>query len=224
VTVGVILPSYNVGAHLQVLLSEIHEQQPDSQILVVDDGSSDETAAIAESSGVHLVRHPVNRGKGRALQTGYSYALDHGWEWVYTMDADGQHLPAEMDRFLEAARRHGWDIVVGTRMADTATMPWLRKATNRLTSSIISRLCGFSVPDSQSGYRLFRTACLSGLSLKTWHYEAESEILVRLARRGFRIGAVPIATVYAGQSSSIRPLLDTWRFTRLVARLLVDRR
>ena len=98
-------------------------------------------------------------------------------------------------------------------------MPWLRRATNRVTSCVVSRLAGVPIPDSQSGFRLFRTACLQGLALITSHYDAESEILVRLARRGHRIGSVPISTVYGGESSAIRPLRDTWRFIRLVCRL-----
>jgi len=170
-----------------------------------------------------VVRHDVNRGKGAALATGYRHALDAGWEWAYTLDADGQHLPAEMPRFLEAARRDGLDVVVGTRMADPAGMPWIRRATNRFTSAVVSRLAGQRIPDSQCGYRLFRVAPLAGLVLRTVRYDTESEILVRLARRGCRIGAVPITSVYGGERSAIRPLRDTARFCRLVALLLRER-
>jgi hypothetical protein len=108
-------------------------------------------------------------------------------------------------------------------MAATAGMPWLRRATNVFTSSVVSRLAGCRIPDSQSGYRLFRVARLGGLRLRTSRYDTESEVLVRLARAGCRIGSVPVATVYGEQRSAIRPLRDTLRFFRLVALLLRDR-
>ena len=218
-TVGVVLPSYNVAAHLPALLAELRRLRPDWHLLAVDDGSADGTDAAARAGGAEVIVHPENRGKGAALATGFRWALARGWDWVYTMDADGQHLPADMGPFLAEARRGGWDVVVGTRMADTRDMPWLRLATNRFTSWVVSRLAGVAIPDSQSGFRLFRTACLEGVVLVASHYDAESEILVRLARRGRRIGAVPITTVYGEERSAIRPLRDTWRFFRLVLRL-----
>ncbi len=218
-SIGVILPSYNVAARLPALLAELKRRWPDFRLLAVDDGSRDDTAAAARAGGAELIVHPCNRGKGAALATGFHWALAEGLDWVYTMDADGQHLPAEMGSFLDEARRGAWDVVVGTRMADAKRMPWLRRTTNRVTSCVVSRLAGVPIPDSQSGFRLFRTACLQGLALATSHYDAESEILVRLARRGYRIGSVPISTVYGDESSSIRPMRDTWRFIRLIWRL-----
>lgn len=221
--VGVILPALNAAFHLPPLLREIRACQPAARLLVVDDGSSDDTAAVAATEGAEVIAHPVNRGKGAALATGFRWALDSGCEWVYTMDADGQHLPGEMARFREAALGGGWDVVVGNRMAATAGMPWVRRATNVFTSAVVSRLAGCPIPDSQSGFRLLRVAPLAGLRLRTSRYDTESEILVRLARCGCRIGAVPISTVYGEQHSAIRPLRDTLRFFRLVAVLLRDR-
>ncbi len=222
-TVGAIIPALNAAAQLPALLAELQRGQPPPRLLVVDDGSSDGTADAARAAGADVLRHDANQGKGAALATGYRHALDAGWDWAYTLDADGQHLPAEMPRFLAAALQEGWDVVVGTRMADPAGMPWLRRATNRVTSAVVSGLAGQRIPDSQCGYRLFRVAPLAGLILRTTRYDTESEILVRLARRGCRIGSVPITSVYGGESSSIRPLRDTARFLRLVALLLRDR-
>jgi glycosyltransferase involved in cell wall biosynthesis len=221
--VGVILPAFNVAPHLPALLAELQERWPAYHLLVVDDGSSDRTADVATAAGVTVIQHTTNQGKGAALATGYDWALAEAHDWVYTMDADGQHLPREMGSFLSAARSQRWDVVVGSRMAAPQGMPWLRKTTNRFTSAVISSLAGQRIPDSQSGYRLYRTACLAGLHLQARRYDAESEILVKLARRGFRIGSVPIATVYGEEKSSIRPLRDTGRFFRLVMRLVRDR-
>ena len=220
---GIIIPALNAAPHLPALLAEIRQLHPDFRLLVVDDGSRDGTAAVARESGAEVIQHSVNRGKGAALETGHQWALAEQLEWVYTMDADGQHLPVELASFMTAALREQWDVVVGTRMADTTDMPWIREATNRFTSQVISRLAGCTIPDSQSGYRLFRVACLAGLALRTRRYDTESEILVRLAWRKHRIGSVPISTVYGQEKSSIRPLVDTGRFFRLVFLLLRDR-
>ncbi|MBU0743345.1 glycosyltransferase family 2 protein [bacterium] len=217
--VGVILPALNAASFVGPLLDEIRERQPDIRALVVDDGSTDGTGDVARAHGAEIATHAQNRGKGAALLTGFQHALAAGWDWTFTMDADGQHLPAEMQSFLDAALSASFDIVVGTRMDATADMPWIRKATNVFTSRVVSRLAGCPIPDSQNGYRLLRVAVLDGLETTTANYDFESEVLVRLARRGARIGSVPTAAVYGEQGSSIRPLRDTVRFFRLVYRL-----
>lgn len=219
---GVILPALNAARHLPGLIAQIRAAQPALRILVVDDGSGDGTAEVARAAGAEVAVHPRNRGKGRALATGYAWALAQGLDWVFTMDADGQHLPVEMQAFLEAGSG-GADVVVGTRMDRTADMPWLRKATNRFTSWVVSRLAGHGIPDSQNGFRLYRTACLRGIAVRASRYDAESEILVKLARRGCRFAAVPVTTVYGDQKSSINPVVDTVRFFKLAARLALRR-
>jgi glycosyltransferase involved in cell wall biosynthesis len=222
-TTGAILPALNAARFLPQVIADIRAAQPGCRVLVVDDGSADGTADTALKEGAEVRRHPRNLGKGMALRTGYAWAQEEKLDWVFTLDSDGQHLPAEMQRFLDAAATGRWDALVGTRMADNANMPWLRKWTNITTSRVISALAGCAIPDSQSGYRLYRVASLRGLRLRTTRYDAESEILVRLARGGARIGAVPISTVYGDQVSSIRPLVDTGRFLRLVALLTFTR-
>lgn len=222
-TTGAILPALNAARFLPEVIGAIRVAQPDCRILVVDDGSTDGTAEVALKAGAEVLRHPHNQGKGMALRTGYGWAQQKGLDWVFTLDSDGQHLPGEMQAFLDAAATGNWDALVGTRMASTTNMPWLRKWTNITTSRVISGLAGCAIPDSQSGYRLYRVAKLRGLRLRTTRYDAESEILVRLARGGARIGAVPISTVYGDQVSSIRPLVDTGRFLRLVAMLTFTR-
>jgi glycosyltransferase involved in cell wall biosynthesis len=220
---GAILPAFNAAPHVGGVVHEIRRLQPELRVLVVDDGSDDGTGDAARNAGAEVAVHPENRGKGAALATGYAWALAERLEWVYTMDADGQHLPVEMDRFLATARQDDLDVVVGNRMARTETMPWIRKATNLFTSAVISRLAGCSIPDSQNGYRLYRTEVLRGVEVRSARYDSESEILVRLARRGARIGSVPVSTVYGDEKSSINPLVDTGRFFRLVWRLWRDR-
>lgn len=222
-TIGAILPALNAARFLPEVIADIKARQPDLRIMVVDDGSSDGTAETARRAGADSITHRVNLGKGEALKTGYQWALEQKLEWVFTMDSDGQHLPEEMQGFIDAATAQKLDVVVGTRMDATEGMPWLRKKTNQVTSWTVSRLAGCRIPDSQNGYRLYRVECLRGLTLKTSRYDSESEILVRLARKNFLIGSAPVTTVYGEEESSINPLVDTGRFIRLVLMLLFSR-
>jgi glycosyltransferase involved in cell wall biosynthesis len=222
-SVGAILPALNAARFICDVVAEIRRLHPDLRVLVVDDGSTDGTGDKAHEAGAEVITHEVNRGKGEALKTGYKWGQDEGIEWVFTMDSDGQHLPAEMQGFMNARDQGDLDIVVGSRMDATEGMPWLRKKTNHFTSWVISRLAGQDIPDSQNGFRLYRTQCLQNLKLRTSRYDSESEILVRLARRGYRIGDAPVTTVYGDEVSSINPFVDTGRFFRLVFMLMIDR-
>jgi glycosyltransferase involved in cell wall biosynthesis len=217
---GAVVPAFNVARALPALLESLKRYIDADCIVVVDDGSADETARAAEGAGVAVVRHPSNRGKGAAMRTGFAEILARpDIEAVFTIDADGQHDPAEIPRFIEAYSR-GADIVVGSRMAEHRTMPLHRRATNRLTSAVTSLLAHCSVDDTQSGYRLIRASLLRGLTLVTNRYEIESEILIKACRRRARVVSVPIRTIYADEKSAINPVRDTLRFLLLVVRSL----
>lgn len=213
----ILLPGYNVARHLPDLIPRIRAALPEAILCLVDDGSADGTAETAEGLGAELLRHSQNRGKGEALKTGFAYAVERGVEAVITLDADGQHLPEEMPRFVEAFGQ-GHRVVLGSRMGATANMPWLRKRTNEFTSWVVSRLAGCPIEDSQSGYRLVATELLARVELESKRYDLESEILIKAGRLGYSIASVPVTTVYSDQESSIHPLVDTFRFLRLVWR------
>ena len=212
-----ILPGYNVARHLPDLLPRLTALRPAIECVVVDDGSADGTAETAASLDVEVVRHPVNRGKGEALKTGFALAVEREHPACITLDADGQHLPEEIGRFLHSWRE-GAHVVVGSRMEANQRMPWLRKRTNEVMSWIISRVAGAPIPDSQSGYRLIDTDVLRSIDLESSRYDLESEILIKAARLGYSVAAVPITTVYHDEQSSIHPLVDTLRFFRLLGR------
>src|SRR5437867_9429801 len=121
-------------------------------MIVVDDGSADETARLAAKAGAHVLRHAQSQGKGAALNTGWSEARARGFSWALCMDGDGQHAPADIAVFLNCAESTGARLVIGNRMANPDGMPWLRRRVNRWMSRRLERLAGCALPDSQCGF------------------------------------------------------------------------
>ncbi len=208
-----VIPAYNEGSHIAPVVRGVREHL--SHVVVVDDGSQDDTAEQAERAEAYVICHAENKGKGGALQTGFDYAVAQGYDAVVALDADGQHDPAELPRFFEALSGGGADIVLGSRMANPEGMPWLRHWTNRTTSVILSRLAGQEILDSQSGYKAIRTEVLRHVRPTREGFDAESEFLIVASRLGYRIAHVPIRTIYADETSAINPVWDTWRFVKL---------
>ena len=213
-----LIPGYNEARTIGEVVSEARKII--ESVVVVDDGSSDATAQIAENAGALVIKHPVNRGKGAALRTGFQYVLDHGYDALITMDSDGQHDVNDIPGFLEAFDRTGSGIIIGSRMQDISTMPAVRKLTNKFTSFIGSLLARQKINDSQSGFRLISSDVLRAVELETTGYEMESEILIKASKAGFRITSVPIKTIYGQEVSKINPVVDTYRFIRLLFRSL----
>lgn len=213
----VLLPAYNEGKWIGDVISQIKASYPGIQILVVDDGSRDDTAEIARKAGAEVIRHRNNMGKGASLRTGFHYVLENCCaDVVITMDADGQHNPAELDRFLDRYRKCGEALIIGNRMNNPSGMPLVRWIINKVTSGIISMIVGIRIPDVQCGYRLIDTDVLKRIDLVTSRYDTEAELVVRAARSGFRIGWVEIDTTYRDEVSYINPFVDTVRFIRLL--------
>lgn len=213
-----VIPAKDAASTVGDVVRGIRAEAPGVDVIVVDDGSSDATGERAREAGARVVRHEVNRGKGAALQTGFDAALEAGADAVVALDADGQHDPAFAPRLLAALE--GADVVVGSRNADRTGMPWIRKATNDVTSWWVSRLAGQRIEDSQSGYRAIQARVLRAVRPESRGFDYESEFLVSAARAGFRIGATPIPTLYNAPGSHIRPFRDTIRFIRFVLRHL----
>ena len=218
--VCVLLPAYNESRTIGQIIQGVSEFI--GEIVVIDDGSSDETAEIASASGIVCLANATNCGKGNALKKGFAYAIKHGYEFVFTMDSDGQHDPADIPRFLEHFYSTHPDILIGARDTENlrTSMPFHRRVNNRFVSYVGSRLCGQRVPDFQSGYRLIRTDVLRQVDLETERYETESELLIKAGRLGFRIESLPIQTRYGDEVSHIKPLREIWLFTRLLLRSL----
>ncbi len=215
-----IVPAFNAANLISGMLADLQAVIPAHRTIVVDDGSSDETFRVASTAGVLVVQHPMNRGKGAALATGFKKAVGMGLGHVITLDADGQHNPAEIPKFVRRVAETGADIVVGNRFGALGEMPWLRRATNWLTSKMVSTLARTPIPDSQNGYRMISARVINAVELEMTRYEAESEILIKAGKRGFLIDSVPVETIYGQEVSAIHPVVDTVRFFRLVYKAL----
>ena len=211
-----VIPARDAAATIAGVVGRILQVLPGAEVVVVDDGSKDATGERATEAGAIVLRHPVNRGKGAALETGFDEALRRGGEAVLAMDADGQHDPAFAPRLLEALQDA--DLVVGSRERDRKGMPWIRRATNDVTTWWVSFLARRRIPDSQSGYRAIRASVIRAVRPRSRRFEYESEFLIGAARAGFRIGEAPVPTLYNASGSHIHPVRDTLRFIRLVLR------
>jgi glycosyltransferase involved in cell wall biosynthesis len=214
---GAIIPAYREEAFIGAVVQGL--QKHVDPVVVVDDGSPDGTAAAAERAGAVVLRHERNQGKGAAIQTGLNFlAGTGGVERFFLLDGDGQHDPAEIPRFLDAAERTGADLIVGNRMNDLSSMPLIRRWTNQFMSWQISSLCGQKLPDSQCGYRLARCELVPLLMKCSTGFDFETETLLLACRQGYRIAFVPIRTIYRDETSKIRPVRDTIRYLKLMAR------
>jgi glycosyltransferase involved in cell wall biosynthesis len=210
----VLVPAYNAARYLPDLIERTGKYVCQSNFLIVNDGSSDNTLDILKQQQVNYISFPENRGKGAALTAGFDYAIKRGYRSVLCLDADLQHLPEEIPRFFAAD--NGDKLIVGTRHIDLKIMPFARWLTNNLTSMIISIFSTCRVRDSQSGYRLIPTAVLKAMPLKSVRYDFESEMLFKAGALSCRIDEVPISTVYEESRSYINPFKDTMRFIRQI--------
>ncbi len=197
-----------------------------ARVVVVDDGSTDRTGQVALAAGARLLIHPENRGKGAALGSAFrDLFADPACAAVVTVDADGQHLPEEIPRLLEAWRATGADLVIGSREALFAEMSRVRRTSNRISSRLISLFAGERLSDVQSGFRLYTRALIAGTGFPETGFEAESAVVVRAVRRGFRIAAVPVELGFAdGRVTSFyRPIADSLRIAGAVVRARAER-
>jgi len=210
----VVIPAYQaeqaVGSVVEAVVSQ------GLRVIVVDDASRDKTALVAQEAGARVIRRQVNGGKGVAVREGLQAALEQGYRWVLTMDADGQHLPTEIPYFLEMAARGEADMILGDRMWNPKGMPPERRFTNWFLSLILSRVVGQQIPDTQCGFRMVSRRVLEQLDLSADRFEIESELVVKGVRAGFRQVSVPVSSVYRHSSSFIHPLGDTIRFFRFL--------
>lgn len=205
-----IIPAYNAIRSLPAVVDEA--LSAGVPVLVVDDGSTDGTAASVKHHPVSLISHQANRGKGAALRSGFAWALARGFAGVVTIDADGQHDVSAIPMLVAAARKGDYDVLIASRRAQFADMAGLRKLWNRFGVWCLRKRTGFDIEDSQSGFRFYSARLLRGVELTAAGYHMEMEILMKAWRGGFVIGSLPIAARVAdGRATShYRPVRDTW--------------
>jgi glycosyltransferase involved in cell wall biosynthesis len=222
-----VIPAYQDEKHIGDIVRRTRRQL--DNVLVVDDGSTDQTALRAREAGAEVIVHAQNQGKGEAIKTGLAHWIgsanssrsgeDRQIRWVILLDSDGQHLPEEIDRFLLAATSVTQPtFFIGNRMDDVARMPFVRRVVNRYMSNQISRVCGQKIPDTQCGYRMLHRQLIPDMLRGAHRYDYETEALIIASRKGYRIESVPITTVYTDQVSKIHPVRDAFRFFQLMRR------
>jgi glycosyltransferase involved in cell wall biosynthesis len=207
-----VIPCLNEARAIAQVVTAVRRLVP--TVFVVDDGSQDDTGAIARSAGAEVIRNSVPQGKGAALQIGWSHAFKSGFDWALTMDGDAQHSADDVPKFFEVAERTGAKLVVGNRMSDPKGMPLLRRWVNRWMSERISALAEISLPDSQCGFRLMNLEMWKQLPVAASHFEIESDVLLAFARAGCAIEFAPIEVIYRSEQSKIHPVRDTVRWVR----------
>jgi glycosyltransferase involved in cell wall biosynthesis len=204
-----LIPAFNEAPYIANVVkgTEPHVEQ----VVVIDDGSSDETAQVARIAGATCLRSETNCGKASALRTGIAFARAQNFTHVITLDGDGQHLPDDIPVMLRVAEQTGADLVIGARSFDRARMPRARYYSNTIGSRLASALVGCEIRDSQSGFRFFRLDKLHETKLRSRSYELEMEILIKMARSGCTIAHAPVHMVYDhGQArSKMKPVRDT---------------
>jgi glycosyltransferase involved in cell wall biosynthesis len=210
VTASALIAAFNEESHVADVVRGTAPHA--SPVVVVDDGSTDDTAARARAAGAIVIRHEQNRGKGCAIRTGLEHVLKQNCSHVLLLDADLQHDPSEIPRLIERAAQGRGDLVIGEREFRKGAMPAPRYHANVVGSAIISRFIGASVADSQSGFRLIRADLLRPMRLTATGYEIETEMLIKLVRAGAMVERVTVRRLqYEGVHSKMRPFRDTFR-------------
>ncbi len=184
-------------------------------VIAVDDGSIDGSAElVAEIKNVHLISLKKNFGKGYALQIGFVEAINKNYDSIVTLDADKQHDPILIPEFL--LQLNSYDVVIGNRLNDLSEMPIQRIFSNKITSYLLSIKTGYKILDSQCGYRAYRNNVLRKVKTVSNGYEAESEMIIYAARKGFSIGFVEIPTIYGFEKSKMNPLSAISGFIKIL--------
>jgi glycosyltransferase involved in cell wall biosynthesis len=212
-----LIPAFNAESSLGEVIDRAKKFIP--RVLVVSDGSTDNTAEVARSHCVQLITIPSNRGKGYALRQGFSYALTNGCSAIVTLDADGQHDPGDIPNFLRAHEQDSGAILIGSRMAQVDRFPRQRYYSNQAAVFFISKALGQHLEDTQCGFRLYPSRVLRQIVLTTSHFQTETEVLLRAARKGISLRSVPVKNIYVNGNapqSNFRPVTDTFLICMVV--------
>ena len=216
-----VIPAYNSESTIAEVVRQTRRHL--THIVVIDDGSDDKTAYMAESAGAYVISLVKNKGKGHALQMGFRYALGHDFDAIITLDADLQHDPADIPKFIEHYEALQPSIIVGNRLHCKEKIPRLRYVPNRIGTFCFSWLIGQPIEDSQCGFRLYDRKVMENIRILNDGFEVEADLLLRAGKRGYDIGFVPIKVIYFSDEqggSFYRPIYDTFRICIIFLRNL----
>ena len=221
----VLIPAYNAEKTLPTLTRQLLQlRQPPGKIWVVDDGSNDNTVHCVNHPSVILKQLPKNHGKGFALRQGFNEFLNNSSaEYIICMDADLQHPVESVGTMVERLNHDQEKIIIGNRDKSARVMPLARVLSNKITSFILSKLTKQDILDSQCGFRAIHRQVLDGIELEENGFQLESEFILRVADRGWKIDFIEIPTIYNGSHSYIKHVGDTYRFIRLIIREMSGR-
>jgi glycosyltransferase involved in cell wall biosynthesis len=227
--VAIMIPAYQEEATIGSVVARCRAALPQASVLVIDDGSADQTGLIAANSGAEVLRNARNLGKGACLARGLAHALSRGAAWIVTLDGDGQHRPEDLPRLLACARRWPNRIVIGSRLGGAANAPLARRAANRVADFWISWASGWPVEDTQSGMRVYPAEVLRRIGPERplpGRFAYESALLIDAGIPGIRTVSVPVPRIHeptASRPSHFRPVKDIARIVRIVAARLMRR-
>jgi glycosyltransferase involved in cell wall biosynthesis len=212
----ILIPAHNEARSIARVVHDVRAKGLD--VVVIDDGSADNSGKIAREAGATVLVNFKNQGKGFSLQRGFDYIISRDYEALVTMDADGQHAVEDLDGFIGMFNEKGSDVICGNRMKDHKGMPFVRLLTNAVMSGLISLVCRQRIHDTQCGYRLIRCGVLRNIHLSSSAFEIESEVLIKASKKKFSIASVPVRTIYGDEVSKINPFFDTARFIVYIVR------
>ncbi len=212
----ILIPAHNEARAIAGVVKAARVKGLD--VIVVDDGSSDDSARLAREAGAEVLVNFKNQGKGFSLQRGFDHIISRDYDALITMDADGQHAVEDLDSFVDLFNARHPDIICGNRMTDHKGMPFVRFITNKVMSGLISLVCRQTIHDTQCGYRLISCHVLRNVLLSSSAFEIESEVLIKASKKKYRIASVPVRTIYGDEVSKINPFFDTARFIIYIVR------
>ena len=201
----VLIPAYNETARIRGVIESIKRVVPEMPILVVNDGSKDDTSSISRMSGAIVVSHPFNMGYGVAIQTGYKYALVHNYDYLVQLDADGQHDPSSIPALLAPVVAGETDVAIGSRFLGTSYRPpFVRRLGMALFRGIVSLVTGKFITDTTSGYQAFNREVLRFFATDIFPVDyPDADMLIMLHRAGFRMIEVPVRMVENSEGKSM---------------------
>jgi len=213
--IGILICAYNEEKQIRAVVNECFRHMED--VIVVNDGSEDDTLGELRRTEAKILTYPENKGKGLALKTGFDYAIENNYDYLVLLDGDGQHDPGEIPKFVEEIQK-GYDLIIGCRQKRHSDMPYLRRFTNFFSSFFISLRGKNWIKDSQSGYRAINLNFLKNVKLKRKSYDLESEILLKMMEKKAKIKCIKVKTIYGDEISSINPAKETFRFFRVLVK------